>query len=53
MSMSISADDCMKYAAECVEMAEDPKLSAQRDRLLTLAQMWRELAEEKMAARVN
>ena len=31
-------------------MANDPKLADQRERLLALAEMWRDMAAEKMAS---
>ena len=48
--MTISAEDCLKYEAECLEMAGDSKMASQRERLLMLAKMWRELARDKTAS---
>jgi hypothetical protein len=48
--MPISEADCLRYEAECLDMAEDPAMAGQRARLLQLAKMWREMAIEKIAA---
>jgi hypothetical protein len=45
--MAITAEECLTYEAECLEMADDSKMASQRERLLTLAKLWRELAREK------
>ena len=41
----ISVDDCLRFAAECEEMAEAPGRSEDREAFLKLASLWRELAE--------
>ena len=46
--MSLTTEECLKYEAECLDMAEDPKLADRRQELLKLAQLWRELAMERM-----
>jgi hypothetical protein len=40
----ISADECLKYAAECEEMANKAK-AEDREQLLKLAGEWRQMAE--------
>lgn len=45
--MATSADDCRKFATECLEMAADPKLANQRETLLILAALWRAMADDR------
>ena len=40
----ITVEECIKFAEECEEMAEDPNLTQDRDQILKIARMWRELA---------
>lgn len=50
--MPTCAEECLKYDTECLEMGNDSRYADQRERLLTLAKMWREMAAEKMATPV-
>ena len=42
--MSLSAEDCRKYAAECDALAARDKDKVVREQLAQLAETWRELA---------
>ena len=41
----ISAEDCRRYAAECLDLARKIGKSDDKARLLEIAERWRELAE--------
>jgi hypothetical protein len=49
----ISIDDCLKYAAECEEMAQDPALAEDREQLLKIANLWRQMAIDQAGAPVQ
>jgi hypothetical protein len=45
-----SRDDCLRYAAECVSLAQHAPDSADRAHLLAMAQAWRDLADKQNPA---
>ena len=44
----LSTEQCLKYAAECEEMAEEIAWVQHRQNLLCLAEIWRTLAAHSM-----
>jgi hypothetical protein len=44
----LSTEECLKFAAECEEMAEESLMLKHRRHLLDLANMWRQLAAESL-----
>jgi hypothetical protein len=42
----ISPEECRQYAIECDAMARDEKNEETRERMLALARVWRELAQQ-------
>jgi hypothetical protein len=44
-----SRDECLRYAAECVSLAQRASDPADRAHLLRMAQDWRDLADKQSA----